>query len=291
VYREGTTDYRSSNTVQVAKYYSVSPGYLRAAETQLLSGRDFNWHDDATITKVALVNATFARVMFAGVQPIGRHFMIGSKSLYEIVGIVEDGKYDSLIESPQAAMFFPLAQNAESNTTVIVRSAMPPTEVARALSRTLASVDPDLPFTVRNWPDELGVMYFPSRVATASLGVMGALAALLAVTGIFGMAAYSISRRWKELGIRVSLGAQRAQLMRSALGRPLTILATGSAAGLLVGVLASRMLAQIVYQATPRDPMVFCGVLLTMAFLGLLATWIPTRRVLAVDPAQLLRDE
>jgi predicted permease len=291
VYREGTTDFRSSNTVQVAKYYSISPGYLRAAETRLLRGRDFSWHDDATTTKVALVNATFARVMFGDVLPIGRHFMTAGKSLYEIVGIVEDGKYDSLTESPQAAMFFPLPQNADSDTTVIVRSALPPAEVARALSRTLATVDPDLPFTVRSWPDELGVMYFPARVATVSLGVMGMLAAMLAVTGIFGLAEYSISKRWKELGIRVSLGAQRAQLKRSALGRPLTILMTGSAAGLLAGVLASRLLAQIVYQATPRDPLVLCGVLLTMALLGLLATWIPARRVLAVDPAQLLRDE
>jgi ABC-type antimicrobial peptide transport system permease subunit len=247
--------------------------------------------DDATTTKVALVNDTFARVMFGDVPPIGRHFMTGEKSLYEIVGIVEDGKYDSLTESPQAAIFFPLAQNADSDTTVIVRSALPPAEVARALHRTLANIDPDLPFTIRSWPDELAVMYFPARVATVSLGVMGMLAAMLAVTGIFGLAAYSISKRWKELGIRVSLGAQRAQLMRSALGRPLAILVTGSAAGLLVGVLASRLLAQIVYQATPRDPLVLCGVLLTMALLGLLATWIPARRVPAVDPAQLLRDE
>jgi predicted permease len=291
VYREGTTDFRGSNSVQVAKYYSISPGYLRAAETRLLRGRDFSWHDDATTTKVALVNDTFARVMFGDVLPIGHHFMTGEKSLYEIVGIVEDGKYDSLTESPQPAMFFPVAQYADSDTTLIVRSALPPAEVARALSHTLTSIDPDLPFTIRSWPDELAVMYFPARVASISLGVMGMLAAMLAVTGIFGMAAYSVSKRWKELGIRVSLGAQRAQLMRSALGRPLAILVAGSAAGLLVGVLASRLLAQIVYQATPRDPLVLCGVLLTMALLGLLATWIPARRVLAVDPAQLLRDE
>ncbi len=291
VYREGTTDFRSSNSVLGARFYSISPGYLRAAGTQLLSGRDFNWHDDATATKVALVNATFARAMFGDLPAIGRRFMTGEKSLYEIAGIVEDGKYDSLTELPQPAMFFPLAQNADSDTTVIVRSAFPEAEVVRALSRTLANADPDLPFTVRSWTDELGVMYFPARVATASLGVMGALAAMLAVTGIFGMAAYSISRRWKELGIRVSLGAQRAQLMRSALGRPVAILLIGSVAGLLVGVLASRLLAQIVYQATPHDPLVLCGVLLTMAFLGLLATWIPARRVLAVDPAELLRDE
>jgi ABC-type antimicrobial peptide transport system permease subunit len=257
----------------------------------LLSGRDVTWHDDATTPKVALINQTFAHVLFGDAPPIGRRFLIGEKAWYEVIGVVEDGKYESLTEDPKPAMFFSLAQNTDSDITLVVRSNLPPAEVAPMLRRTLANIDPSLPFTVTNWQDALSVVYFPAGIAAASLGVMGFLAAMLAVTGVFGMAAYSISKRWKELGIRVSLGAQRAQLMRSALGRPLGILVAGSSLGLLAGVLASRLLAQIVYQATPRDPLVLCGVMLTMALLGLLATWIPARRVLAVDPAQLLRDE
>ena len=291
VYRQGTTDFRGSNSAFAAKYFSISPGYFRAAGTRLLRGRDLSWHDDATTPKVALVNDTFAHMMFGDVPPIGRHFLIGEKALYEVIGVVEDGKYDSLTESPKPAMFFPVAQYADSDLTLIVRSALPAAEVARMLRGTLANIDPNLPFTIGSWPDALIVVYFPARIATASLGVMGVLAAVLAVTGVFGMAAYSISKRWKELGIRVSLGAQRAQLMRSALSRPFAILIVGSGAGLLAGVLASRLLAQIVYQATPRDPLVLCGVMLTMSLLGLVATWIPARRVLAVDPAKLLRDE
>jgi predicted permease len=291
VYRQGTTDFRGSNSAFAAKYFSISPGYFRAAGTRLLRGRDLSWHDDATAPKVALINDTFAHMMFGDVPPIGRHFLMGEKALYEVIGVVEDGKYDSLTESPKPAMFFPVAQYADSDITLIVRSALPAAEVGRMLRSTLASIDPNLPFTIGSWPDALTVVYFPARIATASLGVMGVLAALLAVTGVFGMAAYSISKRWKELGIRVSLGAQRAQLMRSALSRPFAILVVGSGAGLLAGVLASRLLAQIVYQATPRDPLVLCGVMLTMSLLGLVATWIPARRVLAVDPAKLLRDE
>ena len=132
---------------------------------------------------------------------------------------------------------------------------------------------------------------FPARVATAALGIMGLLAAMLAVTGIFGMAAYSVSKRMKELGIRIALGAQPAQLMRSALGRPFVLLLSGSIAGLVLGALASRLLAQIVYEATPRDPVVMIGVVITMAMLGLLATWIPARRALHIDPNQLLHEE
>jgi ABC-type antimicrobial peptide transport system permease subunit len=117
------------------------------------------------------------------------------------------------------------------------------------------------------------------------------MGALLAVTGIFGMAAYSVSKRLRELGIRVALGAQRKELLQAALGRALKLLAFGSAAGLLLGILASRVLAFIVYQATPRDPVVLAGAVLAMSLLGLLATWIPARRALSIDPMVLLREE
>ena len=134
-------------------------------------------------------------------------------------------------------------------------------------------------------------MLFPAQVAAVSLGVMGLLAAMLALTGVFGMATYSVSKRIKELGIRVALGAQRLQLIRSALARPLTLLLAGSFAGLLLGVVAARLLGHIVYEATPRDPFVLAGVVIAMAELGSLAVCVPTRHVLAIDPARLLRDE
>jgi ABC-type antimicrobial peptide transport system permease subunit len=132
---------------------------------------------------------------------------------------------------------------------------------------------------------------FPARVATVALGVLGLLGGMLAATGIFGMASYVVSRRLRELGIRVALGAGRRQVLNSALGRAMRLLAIGSAAGLVLGVLAARILAHIVYQATSRDPLVLGGVAATMMALGLLATWIPARRALAVDPLVLLREE
>jgi ABC-type antimicrobial peptide transport system permease subunit len=229
--------------------------------------------------------------MFGNASAIGMHFMTGKDASYEIVGIVEDGKYESLTEDPKPAMFFPLGQDSESDTTLVVRSQLPPIEIASALHRVLAQIDPDLPFMIHSWTDALASVLFPARVASASLGIMGLLAAMLAVTGIFGMAAYSVSKRMRELGVRVALGARPAQLMRSALGRPLILLLAGSAAGLLLGVVASKLLAQIVYQATPRDPLVLSGVMCTMALLGLVAIFIPARHALAIDPAGLLREE
>jgi ABC-type antimicrobial peptide transport system permease subunit len=132
---------------------------------------------------------------------------------------------------------------------------------------------------------------FASRMATLSLGVLGLMGALLSITGIFGMAAYSVSRRLKELGIRVALGARRKEVLQVALGRACKLLAIGSAAGLGLGILATRILAFIVYQATPRDPVVLAGVVVAMALLGLAATWIPAQRALSVNPLVLLREE
>jgi ABC-type antimicrobial peptide transport system permease subunit len=124
-----------------------------------------------------------------------------------------------------------------------------------------------------------------------SLGVMGLLAAMLAVTGVFGMAAYSVSKRKKEFAIRMALGSQARQLLRAALVRPVVLLLTGSLVGLLLGVAASRVLRQIVYDATPRDPLVWGGVVVSMVALGIAATWIPARRALRIDPAKLLKED
>jgi ABC-type antimicrobial peptide transport system permease subunit len=128
-------------------------------------------------------------------------------------------------------------------------------------------------------------------MATISLGVLGIMAAMLSITAIFGMAAYSVSKRRRVLGIRLALGAQRTEVLHAALGRAFKLMAFGSAAGLILRVLASRVLASIVSQATPRDPLVLTAIILAMALLGLAATWIPAQRALSVDPSMLLREE
>ena len=124
----------------------------------------------------------------------------------------------------------------------------------------------------------------PARTAAVVLGVMGLMAALLAVTGIFGMASYSVSKRMKEQGIRIALGAQRYQVIRSILSRPILILLSGSCLGLIGGVLVASLLAHLISFPSSRDPLVLSGVVLTMMLLGIIATWIPARRTLAIDP-------
>jgi predicted permease len=291
VYREGTTDLRGSNSVFGAHYFSISPGYLQAAKTRLLAGRDFTWADNETAPKVAIVNQTFAKRMFGNTPAVGRHFLGGDKTLWEIAGVVEDGKYDSLTEDPKPAMYWPLAQVNVTDATLVVRSRIPASEITPALNRVLTGIDSGLPFTLQTWINAMSLVLFPARIATIALGVMGLLAAMLAITGVFGMAAYTVSKRLRELGIRVALGAWRAQLIRAALGRPLIVLLSGSVAGMILGVLAGRLLGALVYEASPRDPLVLLGAVASMTIIGLIATWVPARRALAINPAQLLRED
>jgi len=229
--------------------------------------------------------------MFGDQPALGLHFLGGDKTKYEIVGVIENGKYEMLTEDASPAMFFPLAQNPDAFTNFIVRSNLPSGEIAAALNRTLTNIDSNLPFNLRNWNDRLSLVLFPARIATAALGVMGLLAAMLAITGIFGMAAYTVSKRLRELGIRIALGAVRGQLIKAALARPFLVLVSGSLAGLVLGILASRLLAAVVYEASPRDPLVLLGAVASMILIGLIATWIPARRALTINPAQLLREE
>jgi ABC-type antimicrobial peptide transport system permease subunit len=174
---------------------------------------------------------------------------------------------------------------------MVVRSGRDPRQLGPAIRSTLRQLDAGLPVDLETRYDEMAGVLFPAQMATITLGVMGGMGAMLAVIGIFGMAAFSVSKRLKELGIRVALGAQRKEVLQAALGRACKLLAIGSAAGLALGILATRLLAFIVYQATPRDPLVLAGVVLAMALLGLVATWIPAHRALSVDPLVLLREE
>ena len=292
VFSDRTTDLRPANAAATPFMYQVSPDYLRAEGTTLLSGRMFTWHDDLASPRVAIVNPEFARRLFGSEQnALGSYYKMPDGTRVQVVGVSEDGKYGSLTEEPQAAMFVPLLQWPSSSQWVVARATHDPQQIAPAVRNALHQLDPGLPINVETRYDEMATSLFPSQIASVALGIMGGIGAMLAITGIFGMAAYSVSKRLRELGIRVALGAQRKEILRAALGRAFKLLAFGSTAGLVLGLLASRVLALIVYEATPRDPVVLAGVVVSMALLGLLATWIPAKRALSVDPMILLREE
>jgi ABC-type antimicrobial peptide transport system permease subunit len=290
VFQPGTTEFTLNNSVLMPYMFTISPGYLEAAGTRLLSWRDFSWHDTPKTPFVAIVNKTFARQMWSDAPAIGQRFIVSGR-LTEVVGVAEDGKYHNMQESPQPVAYLSLSQNEQSKMIFVARSRRAQNEMATVLERTLSDLEPQAQIKVQSWLEALGGMLFPARAATASLGILGLLAAMLATTGIFGMAAYNVSRRMKELGIRRALGARTTHVMSAAVGRPIVLLGVGSVVGLLLGVFAGRLLAHIVFQANAQDPVVVFSAVITMVLLGIAGSAIPAMRALAINPSKLIREE
>ena len=293
VFSDDTGDFSASHAVATPYLFHVSPAYLQAEGTRLVAGRSFTWHDDQNSPRAAVINQQFARKVFgsAATGVVGRHFKMPDGTRVEVVGVAEDGKYTTLTEEPHPAMFLPLLQWPSNSTWMVVRSSRDPQQLGADIRRALHQVDAGLPVEIEKRQDEMVTSLFGPKMATIALGILGAMGAMLSITGIFGLAAYTVSKRLRELGIRVALGATRTQVLRAALDRAFKLLAVGSAAGLVLGLLATRVLAVIVYQATPSDPLVLLGVVVAMLLVGLTAASIPARRALAIDPVRLLRDE
>jgi predicted permease len=302
VFSQQTTDFRPSNSAFGTYTYNVSPGYFTAAETLLLAGRDVSFTDTATTTTVAVVNQHFANLLFHfkdghADEAVGRYFKNSSGQSIQIVGIVADGKYLTLTEDQEAAAFYPITQVPGTKTTFIVRtqpgvSDAATNDMAATLRKVIRDLDPTVPIRESSaWKNQLGLTFFVSQVATVALGVFGAFGLLLSITGTFGLASYTVSKRLRELSIRVALGAQAKQIFWAALGRMLVLLASGSVVGILVGVAASRVLSAVVYHATAQDPLVLAAVTLTLLLTGSLSVAGPVRRALHVDPANVLREQ
>ena len=219
VYAPGTTSFDHAHIRASPMIYRVSPDYFAVTGTSLIAGRSFTTHDDSASPAVAIVNETLARLLFGTTDAVGRRFPTGEGKETEVVGVVADGKYLSLSEEPTPAIFRSMLQFPDSTAVLIARSPRTPAEMTAAMRKAVAGVDSAIPiFSVSSWSDALAIVAFPARAATLALGVMGILAAMLALTGIFGVASYTVSRRLRELGIRVALGAQKTGVLRAALG-------------------------------------------------------------------------
>lgn len=292
VFNDKISDFNFANGVDAA-LYEISPGYLGSAGTRLLAGRDVRWEDDAKAPLVAIVNLTFAKEVLGTLDAVGKRFRVGaSPNLTQIVGLVEDGKYEALTEVPHPAVFFPISQMPNPTTMLVVRADRFDPGLATEIRNTIRRQDPAVPvYSLGPWREILGLALFPARAATIGLTAFGILGLLLAVTGVYGLAAYSVARRVREIGIRVALGCQQRKLLGVVLGRAIVLLAAGSGVGLLLGVAAGKVLAQVVYQASADDPVVLISVAITMILVGVVSTAIPARRAAKVDPMVALRDE
>ena len=292
VFSQQSADFRPSNKAFDMYFFDVSPGYLAASGTPLLAGRDVSFTDTAKTPPVAIVNQEFARRLFHSEHAVGRYFKNGDGVSIQIAGIVVDGKYFTFSEDPEAAAFFPISQKANTSTALIVRTRRNTADMVAAIRGVVLDLDRAVPIRdLGPWNSQLALTFFPIQVATVALGIFGAFGLLLSIAGTFGLASYTVSKRLRELSIRVALGAHAKQILSAALGRMLILLASGSVIGMLLGVAASRLLSAIVYQATAQDPLVLAAVALTLLLTGSLSVAGPVRRVLHANPATLLREQ
>ena len=282
---------RAADSTQ-ANYYQISPGYLETMGTDLVAGRDFTWHDRNS-RPVAIVNVSFAKQVMRTENAVGKRFRHGLDGpLVEVIGVVKDGKYVNLTRSDTPVVFWPILQDYSSTTTLEVRSSLPAPQMVDAMRRAVASLDPELPvYGAGSLPKMLGFAFLPARAAAIALSAFGALAIMLAITGVHGLVSYAVARRVREIGIRVAVGASPRQVLRLVLARIAVLLAVGSGIGLVLALAAGQLVASVVYEVSSSDPQILGAVLATILLLGLLSSLAPMHRALRIDPMVALRSE
>ncbi len=292
IHVEGRPDPRASE-IPLANMYFITPGYLQAMRTRLIAGRDLDQRDSKDAPLVALVNEAFVRQLLPGVDPIGKRFRhrIDGKWI-QIAGVVEDGKYRSLGETPSPTVFEPMDQSWTTNQTLVARSPLAETETLRLLRTAVTELDPSLTvFGDGSLTSALGLALFPAKLVAVVLASFGLLAVVLATTGVYGIMAYAVSRRTREIGIRVALGAAPIEVLRVVLTRSALLLAAGIAIGFAMAFAAGQFFAQILYGISAHDPLTYLCAIALMSLVAFVACWVPARRAIRLDPLLALRTE
>jgi predicted permease len=292
IFVEGKPEPRAGD-VPLANMYFITPGYLQAMGTRLLAGRDLDQRDTKDAPLVAIVNEAFVRQLLPGEDPVGKRFRHGSgRKWIQIAGVVEDGKYRSLGESPSPTVFEVMEQNWNPQQTLVARSPLAEAETARLLRRAVAELDPSLTvFGDGSLASALGLALFPAKLVAVVLASFGLLAVVLAATGVYGIMAYAVSRRTREIGIRMALGAAPLEVLRVVLTRTALLLAVGITIGFAMAFAAGQFFAQILYGVSAHDPLTYLCAIALMSLVAFVACWVPARRAIRLDPLLALRTE
>jgi putative ABC transport system permease protein len=277
----------------------VAPGYFETLRIPLLEGRTFQQQDNANAPGVTLINEAFARRYWPGQQPLGKRIQLGivgngtnTAPYLTVIGVVKDGKYNSLSEAATPFFYLNLAQTHRSAPTLIVRTKGDPLASLSAVRNEVAALDKNLPlFNVKTMRQHLGLALLPARLAGGALGIFGLLALILAAAGIYGVMAYSVAQRTREIGIRMALGANARDVLRLVLRQGMTLVSIGMAIGLAAALALSQLLKTMLFGVSATDPLTFIAIVILLAAVALLACWIPARRATKVDPIIALRWE
>jgi len=272
----------------------VALKYFSTMGIPLLRGRDFSAQDSENAPLAVIINETFARRYFSDEDPLGKRISFSGTNgpWSEIVGVVRDSKYRTVGETPRPSGFVPLAQNHETGMTLHVRTSANPLSLAGSVRREVQALDPNLAVTnIQSLSDVVAASLFAARMGAVLLAIFGFLALLLAAIGLYGVMSYAVSRRTREIGIRMALGAGKGNVLRLVLMDGLTLVGAGVATGLIVAAAATRLLASFLYGVSPLDATTFAAIPLVLAVVAVLASYLPARRAARVDPIIALRYE
>lgn len=269
----------------------VTPEYFATMGIALLKGREFTPRDDSAAARVAVVNQRFVDRFWSGQDAVGRTFRQGTRDV-TVIGVVPTGKYVRLGEDPTAFMWFPRAQRWASGMTMVIRATADPTSLIAMLRDETRALDANLPLTnVRTMDQHLGIALLPARLTGAALGVFGLIGLLLASVGMYGVMAYSVAQRTREIGIRMAIGAAASDIIRLVMRQGLALVLIGTVIGLTVALAASRLLSTVLYGSNSLDLMTFTVVPLLLITVAAIATFAPARRASMVDPAISVRTD
>ncbi|HUQ81344.1 MAG TPA: ABC transporter permease [Gemmatimonadaceae bacterium] len=288
----GTTGTTANDGARLAVQVSIAdPGYFDVVRLPIVLGRAFTPSDDARAPRVAIVNETLAKRLAPDGNAIGRTFGYDRRRV-TVVGIARDSKYGSLTEQVPAYVYTPTAQSWRSDLTLMVRSAVDPASLAPAIRDIVREIDPTLPRPlVRTLQQETSIVLFPHRIAAIVTGVLGGVGLMLAAVGLYGIIAYSVSRRTREIGVRVALGAQRGDVLGMVVREGMRLAGTGVAVGLVLAAIATRLIAGFLFSVSPMDGATFAAMSGVFIAVALLASYLPARRAAATDPLTALRSD
>jgi macrolide transport system ATP-binding/permease protein len=271
------------------EYNEVGPDYFATMGIPLVSGREFTRADDERGALVAIVNETMAAQFWRGRNPIGERVQVKDRWM-QVVGVAKDSKYRSVRETAKPFFYVPLRQNFSVSAALFIRTPLPET-VAVTLAREVHALDPSLaPYELITLQEQLDRSTSPQLVAVTLVSVLGALALLLAVIGLYGVMSYAVSQSTRELGLRMALGADASNLVQLVLSRGLALTAGGALLGAAVALALTRLLGNLLYHVSPRDPLVFGAAFAVMTIAALAACFVPAWRATRTDPAEALRD-
>ncbi len=272
------------------EYNEVGPDYFTTMGIPLVSGREFNRADDEKAALVAVVNETMAAKYWRGRNPIGERVQVKGRWM-QVVGVAKDSKYQSVRETPKPFFYVPRRQNFTVGAGLYIRTPLSPETMATTLAREVHALDPDLAlYEVITLQEQVDRSTSPQLVAVTLVGVLAGLALLLAAIGLYGVMSYAVSQSTHELGLRMALGADASNLLRLVMSRGLTLTAGGVLLGAGAALASTRLLGNLLYKVSPRDPLAFGSALVVMTIVSLAACFLPARRAARTDPARALRD-